>query len=702
MQDQFKNTYFEECDDRIQEAEEGLSLMMEGARDTDTINLVFRAIHSIKGGAGAFAFNDVVDFSHEFETVLDYVREGKLTPDRDMCNLFLRANDIVAEMINTVRNNNEIQSNFGNDILTDLRAIVSSLNGTSSAQNNESQDSQQQTKSMCEWEITFAPHPEMLQTGNDPVYLIKSLAELGEIDVTSNIENIPSLDQIDPETCYTQWAIKLTTDEDESEITEVFDFVDDLCDLNIAKIKEINPKPVQAAPATTSSDQPAPTTSGTSTSPSENSAPQKTVSTSIRVDLERIDHLVNLVGEMVIAQSMLQERIKWLPMEIGNDIGEDVENLTRHMRDLQESVMSVRAQPIKSVFSRMPRTIREACSAVGKDVRLETIGEDTEVDKTVLENLIDPLTHMIRNSVDHGIEKPEDRIAAGKESHGTIVLSAKHKSGRIIIEIKDNGKGIDRQAVLAKAEKQNLIQPDANLTPNEIDNLVFKPGFSTAEALSELSGRGVGMDVVRRNVVNLGGRITISSEPGQGCVLTLSLPLTLAVMDGMVVSVGSRRFVLPTINIVESFQPKNQAIGQLTNDVNVIEARGQYVRLLPLYDMFQINDAVTTPEEGLVILLETDDGEKVAVMVDDVLGQQQVVIKSLDTNYTTVGGISAATILGNGEVALILDVPSLKLMKVNINLADNAKNAPLTQTNAIEEVTSIPLVEEKELINDSH
>lgn len=380
------------------------------------------------------------------------------------------------------------------------------------------------------------------------------------------------------------------------------------------------------------------------------------------MDLARIDQLVNLVGEMVIAQSMLQEQVRWLPIEVGGHVAEGVENLSRHMRDLQESVMSVRAQPIKSIFTRMPRIIREVSAMVGKDVRFTTSGEETEVDKTVLENLIDPLTHMIRNSVDHGIEAPEKRRAAGKPEHGTIHLSARHKSGRIVIEIEDDGQGINREVVLAKAQKQGLVHEDATLSPNEIDNLIFKPGFSTAEAVSEVSGRGVGMDVVRRNVVALGGRITVSSEPTKGSKMTLSLPLTLAVMDGMVVSVGAQRFVLPTVNIIESFQPSPHLIHKLSSGVHVIRARQQYVRLLPVNRVFDIPNAVADPSKALVILLESDDGDRLAVMVDDVLGQQQVVIKSLETNFKAIEGISAATILGNGDVALILDVPSMMTM----------------------------------------
>ncbi len=684
--DQFKQTYFEECEDRIQDAEEGLSLMLDGNASGGTIDQVFRAIHSIKGGAGAFAFTRIVDFSHEFETVLDFVREGALEPDRDMCTMFLRANDIVAEMLGQEQAGATISEELGADILKELHAIVAKMNGGSVSSGDDTAPANQDFVSSGEertWSIIFRPDDKVLKTGNEPLFIIQALCDLGDLQVTAETDSLPSFGDVSSELCYIGWRLVLKTSAPEDEIREVFDFVEDMCELHI---EMQNLPPGDQAERRKAPDPAKPVRNNRRKEDREMQEVAASGSSSIRVDLGRIDQLVNLVGEMVIAQSMLQEQVRWLPQEVGGDIGDGVENLSRHMRDLQESVMSVRAQPIKSVFSRMPRIIREVSAMVGKDVRLTTFGEDTEVDKTVLENLVDPLTHMIRNSVDHGIEKTEERIVAGKTAYGSIQLSARHKSGRIIIELEDDGGGINREVVLAKAESQGIVEKDANLSPNEIDNLIFKPGFSTADQVSEVSGRGVGMDVVRRNVVSLGGRITVSSKPGKGCRMTLSLPLTLAVMDGMIVSVGSQRFVLPTVNIIESSRPSIESIGKLTNGVNVIRARGEYVRIVPLYNVFEINDSVINPEDGLVILLESDDGDKLAVMVDDVLGQQQVVIKSLETNFKAVDGISAATILGNGDVALILDVPGLTDMKSAIDLKKESLKA-LKAIKDIEEST---------------
>jgi two-component system chemotaxis sensor kinase CheA len=665
--DQFKQTYFEECEDRIGDAEEALSEMQSGSDDPDTINRVFRAVHSIKGGAGAFGFTQIVNFTHHFETVMDKVRTGEITPQRELIDVFLRANDIVQSMISKEQSGEEIPAEYGQEILDELIKI----SGEESEDTNStppSPSAEEETSTQRTWAITFRPEEDVLKSGNEPLFIIRALQDLGELKVTAEIDNIPSINEIIADQCYISWRLLLKTNQEKEEIEEIFDFVEDMCDLKI----ELQNVPTGDLPERRKADRNPEKSAQFGRRKEDKELNENNVlgNASIRVNLGRIDQLVNLVGEMVIAQSMLQEQVRWLPPEMAGKVGEGVESLTRHMRDLQESVMSVRAQQIKSVFTRMPRIIREVSDMCGKDVRLTTFGEDTEVDKTVLENLVDPLTHMIRNSVDHGIEPPEEREAAGKNRYGMIQLSAKHKSGRIVIEIQDDGKGISRDAVLNKAVRQNLVPKDAVLSDQEIDNLIFKPGFSTAAQVSEVSGRGVGMDVVKRNVANMGGRISVSNRPGKGCTMTLSLPLTLAVMDGMVVSVGSQRFVLPTINIIESFQPKKENIGTVSTGCNVVMARGQYVHLIPLFNLFGITDSITDPQEALIILLESDEGGRIALMIDDVLGQQQVVIKSLETNYSNVDGISAATILGNGDVALIIDVPGMIHMRANIDLRD--------------------------------
>jgi len=380
---------------------------------------------------------------------------------------------------------------------------------------------------------------------------------------------------------------------------------------------------------------------------------------SIRVDLEKLDYLVNLVGELVISQSMLAEQLSVLPSDKFPTLSRSIEELTQHARNLQDGVMAVRTQPVKSVFARMPRLVRDLAVETGKNVRLLISGETTEVDKTVVEQLFDPLIHMIRNAVDHGIETPAERLANGKPPQGTVRLSAAHVGGRIVIQVTDDGRGIDRARVRARAVERGLVSADAALTEDQLDNLIFLPGLSTAETVSDISGRGVGMDVVRRNVERLGGRVLIRSVAGKGSTFYLSLPLTLAVLDGMVIGVGRETYIVPLTVILESLRPQARDVHRLVGGGEVLYVRGEYVPLVYLGRAFDVPDATREPWEGLVMLVDADAGGKIGVVVDEIVGQQQVVIKSVEANYRALRGIAGATILGNGRVALILDVAGL-------------------------------------------
>ncbi|MTI08859.1 chemotaxis protein CheA [Rhodospirillaceae bacterium RKSG073] len=383
---------------------------------------------------------------------------------------------------------------------------------------------------------------------------------------------------------------------------------------------------------------------------------------SIRVDLDRVDRLVNMVGELVITQAMLQQQSSGMPIEYAQMMKQGFDDLAMHTRELQDSVMAIRMQPVKSVFARMPRLVRELSGKLGKKVDLVTSGENTEVDKTVVELLADPLTHMIRNSLDHGIETEDERLEVGKTPRATVHLSAEHRGGRIQIDIADDGRGINRERVLGKAIEKGLVPENHQLSPEEVDELIFMPGFSTAEEVTDVSGRGVGMDVVRRNISNLGGRISVSSVPGKGTKFNMSLPLTLAVLDGMVTAVADEKYVIPLTAIVESIRPEKEDIHRLATGGEVVFVRGEYIRLIYLHDVFGIKGASEDPSKALVVLVELDGGGHAGIVVDDLLGQQQVVIKSLEDNYDPVPGVSAATILGNGLVALILDVDGLTEM----------------------------------------
>ncbi|SMF82389.1 two-component system, chemotaxis family, sensor kinase CheA [Azospirillum oryzae] len=723
----FKQTYFDESAELLAVAEAGLLRLAPGEVDMDEVNAIFRAVHSIKGGGGAFGFNDLVAFAHEFETVMDGVRNAEIPVTTELVDTLIRANDLLARLLSHASDETEAPAGTTDDTVAALRRFLgkdetpaeeppaapppatvypddeddeAGIFGDALAAIQAARDDQPASggpipEGKVRWTIVFRPKAELLLSGNEPTYMLRALRRLGEAEVVCHLDKLPSLRDLDAELLHLSWTVTLLADPqvDRAQIDDVFEFVADDCDIRIsaeapppAVIPPVEPASVpQPAPVSTAANlpQPAapaapPTTPAATTSGSakpgdgakrpnggaggtggDHSGP---TTHTIRVDLDKIDRLVNMVGEMVITQAMIAEHLRDLPPGQFQELLEGLEGLAQHTRELRESVMSIRAQPVSSVFSRMPRLVRECAAMTGKEVMLVTSGETTEVDKTVVENLVDPLTHMIRNSIDHGLEGPDERERIGKPRAGTVHLSAAHRSGRIVIEVTDDGRGINRAKVLSKAIEKGLVQPGASLSDEEIDNLIFLPGFSTADQVSNLSGRGVGMDVVRRNISSLGGRIGVYSTPGEGSRFVLSLPLTLAVLDGMVISVGEERFVLPLTNIVESLRPKPADLHGLVNKCDVMMARGEYVRLVHLHRLFGIPKAIDDATKGLVVLVETEDGSRLGLVVDEVLGQQQVVIKSLEANFRRLDGVAAATILGDGRVALILDVAGLREM----------------------------------------
>jgi two-component system chemotaxis sensor kinase CheA len=517
--------------------------------------------------------------------------------------------------------------------------------------------------------IRFVPRAEMFQRANEPLLIIRELKRLGDVKIEADLTRLPDIAAIEPEQAYLSWRFELTTEAKRAAVDEVFEFVVDDCQLTIDVDADVD---AAAAAAVRVAAHALPHDSSVPQADKKESKEQKLAGPngsgadragavqSIRVDVDKVDRVVNLVGELVINQSMLMQFGRDLPIDVAPALINGIETLSQNLRELQESVMAMRAQPVKSVFMRMPRLVRELAAQLGKDAQLLITGEGTEIDKTVIEQLADPLTHLLRNALDHGIESPEERRARGKPARGTIHLGAEHRSGRIVIEISDDGRGIDRDKVLAKAQSRKLVAPGATLTDDEIDNLIFLPGFSTADNVSNVSGRGVGMDVVKRNVQALGGRVTVESRAGAGSRFVLSLPLTLAVLDGMVVAVGGETYIVPLTNIVESLRPKPQDIRPVMGRGDVLAIRGEYVPLNYLHRTFAVPDAVTDPSLGIVVIVEGDAGKRIGLVVDDLLGQQQVVVKSIETNYDSIDGIGGATILGSGRVALILDISRLR------------------------------------------
>lgn len=721
--EQFKATYFTECSELLAETEEHLALLEQGTRDVDLLHAVFRAVHSIKGGAGAFGFDDLVAFTHSFETLLDLLREQKVEATPNVIGLCLRAIDIVSDLVAAARDGAPLDATFGAEVKAKIEHVSGGGSGATIMESFEDLEftpvrvelpddepddvapahpTSPEAGSTKRWLIRFRPHRALFERANEPVLILRELQSLGAAKITADVSGVLPLADFDAARPVIGWTVTLETAARRDEIEAVFEFVEGDCDLTIEEAAAEAPSLVSSATGTSLADllremtgasegeaeavpdapqpsfaelaaelapQKAPRLEQTNpdaapkvATAAREPAPKEAQVASIRVDLDKIDRVVDMVGELVITQAMLTQQTDDLLRERYPDIVRGLEVLAQHTRSLQDSVMSIRAQPVKSVFARMPRLVRELATQLNKRVRLEMQGEMTEIDKTVIEQLSDPLTHMIRNSLDHGIETPDRRLAVGKAEEGVIRLSAEQAGGRIIIQIADDGAGINRERVLQKAVEKGIVAEEASLSEEEIDELIFAPGFSTAEIVTSVSGRGVGMDVVRQNIQKLGGRVTVRNTPGRGAAMTLTLPLTLAVLDIMLVRVGSTPFVVPLASIIESMKMEGTAIGQLPSGGRVLRARGDYVQLIDLAELFDL--AHVEPEDGgetgFIILCESDGSHRIAVIVDQILGQQQVVIKSIEQNFERLDGIAGATILGDGCVALILDVAGLK------------------------------------------
>ncbi len=682
--------FFAECEESLAAAESGLAACKSGTQDSDTVNAVFRAVHSIKGGAGAFGYVALQAFTHTFETLLSDVREGAVPLSEPLVDLLLRALDTLSDHVSAARGLGDVPDDTG--LLAELTAAQAANAGAAPAPETPAvsescaqsptvdshedggdpfdldamlddiagaMDAPAAPAPQPSWLLKVRPHAGAMRNGGEPLLLLRELTALGARCIECDCRSVPPLDTLDPGTGYLGWTFALDAEVSEATAREIFEFVGEDCSLAVggdAAMPAVRPAPAPAqlaAPSAPTSTAAAAQT-GAAPAPAAPPAPPA-LGQSIRIELGKLDKLIDAVGELVIAQAMMAQRLAGDGLAVKEELT-ILEGLTR---DIQESAMSIRAQPIGSVFSRVPRILRELTASTGKHVRLEVSGESTELDKTVIERLGEPLTHLIRNAVDHGIESAEARIAAGKPAEGTLTLSAEHRSGRILIRIADDGAGINRDRVLAKAVEKGLVAPDAQLSKEEIDHLIFAPGFSTAATITNVSGRGVGMDVVRQNVKELGGRITIDSEPGAGTTFTLTLPLTLAISDGMVVNVGDQTLVVPLANVVESLRPTEAEVQGLGAHRAMINVRGKFIPVLPLHAAVGAQGAIEEAHEGVLIVVETEGAGRAALLVDAICDQRQVVIKSLDTHYRSVEGVSGATILGDGMVALIVDVDSL-------------------------------------------
>jgi two-component system, chemotaxis family, sensor kinase CheA len=646
---QFKATYINECFELLADMEEKLMGLDESA-DKETLNAIFRCAHSIKGGAGAFGYTNIASFTHVLEALLDNMRESKILPTPAAVDCLLRSRDVVFQMITAAQNNSTLADNFGDDLIEELKAFSPGIAGAAAPKKEQATTAK--ASGAQTYSISFLPKASLISNGNEPLLLLRELAGLGNATITSDISRIPALESLQLDGCYISWNITLETEKPEPAIREVFEFVEDECDLTIS---------VAASAAAEEVSAPAPKPSATPAASSAAAPAATPQTTSIRVDIDKVDRLINMVGEVVITQAYLASQTRDLPTADFGDLIRSVDDMMHHIRELQESVMAIRMQPVKSIFSRMPRLVRDLANQLEKEIHLEMSGENTEVDKTIIEQLADPLTHMIRNSVDHGIEMPGKRAANGKPRLGTIHLSAEHRGGKIVIQIADDGGGINREKVFSKAKEKGVIAPDATLSDEEIDMLIFAPGFSTADVVSNVSGRGVGMDVVRRNIEGLGGVVQVTNRPGVGSTFAISLPLTLAILDGMIVRCGAEYYVVPINSIIETLRPKAEEVRPLASGGSVINVRGAFIPVLYLHEVFRIQNSEPDASKALVVLVE-NGSNVIGLVVDELVGQQQVVIKSLEENTDPVQGVSGATILGDGKVSLILDVIQLSRM----------------------------------------
>jgi two-component system chemotaxis sensor kinase CheA len=667
---QFHDAFFDESFEALDAMEAALLKLNVGAPDAELINTIFRVAHSIKGGSATFGFAEVASFTHTCETMLDELRGARMQVTRNITDLLLRSVDVMREMLRAVQHKEPIDAQRVADLQFDLELAIAQKNSApppAPVVGPAVAETPAKSSAAHCWRIHFRPYPQLFVHGNDPLRMLRELSELGDLTVSVDAQNLPALDALDPEACYFSWDLTVDTDATRAVIDQVFDWAEGDCDLKVRDERATRAEPPRAesAPANVVSlsteAKPADAARPTAAQAADQEAPTKQGlgdGASIRVSTEKIDELMNTVGELVITQSMLSQLGDKLTGAVAEQLRSGLAQLERNVRELQESVMRVRMLPISFVFSRFPRMVRDLSQRLGKQVELKVTGEQTELDKTVLEKIGDPLVHLVRNSVDHGVEMPETRIAAGKSAAGAVFLEAYHKGGNITLEVGDDGGGLNKERILAKARSRGLIGVNETLSDEAIYELIFMAGFSTAEQTTDISGRGVGMDVVRRNIKELGGTIEVRSTAGRGSRFIITLPLTLAIVDGQSVAVGAETYIVPLVTIIESLQLKTGMMSRVAGHGEVFWFRDGYVPIVRLHEVFGVKPRATQLHEGLIMVVE-GEGRRVGLFVDDLLGQQQVVIKSLETNFRRVDGVSGATILGDGSVALILDVPGL-------------------------------------------
>ncbi|MCB5317220.1 MULTISPECIES: chemotaxis protein CheA [Yersinia] len=672
----FYQTFFDEADELLADMEQHLLLLDPLAPDNEQLNAIFRAAHSIKGGAATFGFTVLQETTHLLENLLDGARRDEMRLSTDIINLFLETKDIMQEQLDAYKTSQEPNAESFEYICHALRQLALEALDQPATANTPSATSSSESAAVVETKAS-GKSPALVQGG-----MRIRLSGLKEQEIPLMLEELGNLGEVqDPHQTIDSLEATLITSVNEDDISAVLCFVlepeqisfvqaeslaatDEVVEVDVAEVGVVEADVPQAAVAPMAEVKATPKVAGAVTAPasSEHVKPKAKASesTSIRVAVEKVDQLINLVGELVITQSMLAQRSSILDPVINGDLLNSMGQLERNARDLQESVMSIRMMPMEYVFSRFPRLVRDLASKLNKQVELTLLGSSTELDKSLIERIIDPLTHLVRNSLDHGIEDAQTRVAAGKQPVGNLTLSAEHQGGNICIEVLDDGAGLNRQKILAKAQSQGMAVNE-HMSDEDVGMLIFAPGFSTAEQVTDVSGRGVGMDVVKRNIQEMGGHVQVSFQAGKGTSIRILLPLTLAILDGMSVKVSDEVFILPLNAVMESLQPLAEDLHPLAGGERVLQVRGEYLPLVELYRVFDVENAKTEATQGIVVILQSA-GRRYALLVDQLIGQHQVVVKNLESNYRKVPGISAATILGDGSVALIVDVSALQAL----------------------------------------
>jgi len=628
----FSATFFAESYEGLDTIESGLlaldQAINEGASLPETIHSIFRAAHSLKGGAATFGFTAIAELTHELETLLDALRNGQRRLENGTVDTLLTVVDTLRQWLQLAEQG---QTPDPATVQTMAQRLQQQFDHVH--QMNAAMPSPASAQTAIQtWHIRFIPKPTLFSNGNDPLHILRELHSLGELEVQAHLHHLSDFERLDPLQAWLQWDIQLRAALPRERIEQAFAWVSDECELHII--------PSPAPPLPISKPEPV---------YAENAH-------SIRVSVEKVDTLVNLVGELVITQSMLQQLAGELDRPSTERFSTALERLERNTRDLRDAVISTRMLPVKTVFQRFPRLLRDLAAQLGKQIRLHTLGENTELDRGMIEKITDPLAHLLRNAIDHGIETPLQRTQSGKTPTGTITLSAAQQNGHIVIEINDDGAGLDRDKILHKAIACGLEIPQ-NPSDNQVWDLIFAPGFSTVENVTELSGRGVGMDVVRRNIQALGGQVQLRSVYGQGTQITIHLPLTLAMVEGMVVSVAGQTLILPLPHITEVLQPNSvRVVAMAGGQGRTVQLRGQYLPIVSLRQYYGYPEFER--KDRLLVAVKAGE-QQVALEVDELLGQQQVVIKNIQANYRPIPGISAATVLGDGQVALIADMGAL-------------------------------------------